>query len=79
MQLAGCKCRVILVSGFPDYALDGIEHNGIGYLLKPVPFGRFLNAAQKALQVFRPAPAKSPELIFVKGESKNRYVTGNSG
>lgn len=78
MQLAGGKCRVIVVSGFGDYAMDGIEHNVIDYLLKPVPFDRFLKAAQRALQVLKAAPAKSPEYVFLKGESKNKFVRINT-
>lgn len=78
MQLAGGKCRVIVVSGFPEYAVEGFEHNVIDYLVKPVPFDRFLKAAQKALQACRANALKPAEYIFLKGESKNKFVRINT-
>ena len=78
MQLAGGKCGVIVVSGYANYALDSIEHNVIDYLLKPVPFDRFLKAAQKALQVCKTAPPKSPDYIFLKWDNKNKFLRVNT-
>ncbi|MDT3403108.1 LytR/AlgR family response regulator transcription factor [Mucilaginibacter terrae] len=88
LKLCGSKCKVILTTAYPEYALEGYEHDVVDYLLKPVPFDRFLKAAQKALNVLQPAsntaptnpppapplPETSPNYIFIKGESKNKYL-----
>src|SRR5690606_4400968 len=77
----------------PEYALEGFEHDVVDYLLKPIPFDRFLKAAHKAqsklqikdnlsappIPLTEPqvvqAPAKAnPDYMFVKGESKNKFV-----
>ena len=44
------ECRIIFVTAFEKYALDGFRNNAIDYLLKPVSYPEFLTAANRALQ-----------------------------
>ncbi|MFD1257059.1 LytR/AlgR family response regulator transcription factor [Mucilaginibacter terrae] len=90
LKLCGSKCKVILTTAYPEYALEGYEHDVLDYLLKPVAFDRFFKAAQKALNYLLPAvlppsnytpsaplpalPDASPNYIFIKGDSKNKFL-----
>lgn len=88
LKLCGNKCKVILTTAYPEYALDGFEHDVIDYLLKPIAFDRFYKAVQKAYNFINPAivqPAPVTEnpvsaavpaadYMFIKGESKNKFL-----
>lgn len=43
------SCRIVFVTAFEQYAVDGFRHNAIDYLLKPVSYSEFLSAANRAL------------------------------
>lgn len=43
-------CRIIFVTAFEKYALEGFRNNAIDYLLKPVSYAEFLSASNRALQ-----------------------------
>lgn len=49
-SLIAHQSSIILVTAFPQYALDGFEYNAVDYLLKPVAFSRFMKAIQKVVE-----------------------------
>ncbi len=55
LKLCNNKCKVVLTTAYPEYALDGYEFDVVDYLLKPVAFERFLKAAQKAYTILNGA------------------------
>jgi len=90
LKLCGSKCKVILTTAYPEYALDGFEYDVIDYLMKPIAFDRFVKAAQKAYLMLQPGVSSAseneknpvspqgfkpePDYLFVKGESKNKFL-----
>ena len=47
MQIAGSKTRFVLTTAYPDYAVEGFEHNAIDYLVKPISFDGFIYLYKK--------------------------------
>lgn len=87
LKIANGKCKVILTTAYPQYAVEGYEHNVVDYLLKPIAFDRFYKAAQKAQEILcniptQPAPqiVEAPvstftnTFIFVKTEYKIQKI-----
>lgn len=78
--------KVIIVSAYREYALQGFELDVVDYLLKPVSFERFLKAIDKYYShhnIRQPAstgnsaePA-SPEIIWVRADRKNVRIEVN--
>jgi DNA-binding LytR/AlgR family response regulator len=57
--------KVILTTAYRDYALEGYELNVVDYLLKPVPYERFLRAVDKFLNIESRKSANSENERFI--------------
>ncbi len=62
---------VIFTTAYSEYALESYEFDVIDYLVKPISFERFLQAANKAFKRFRVTTATSQtQEIFIKTDQK---------
>jgi DNA-binding LytR/AlgR family response regulator len=77
--------KVIICSGYMEYAIEGFENDVIDYLMKPFRYARFLKAVQKAQAVIAAGraanlPAESntapqtDDSIFVRTEHKGKLI-----
>lgn len=64
--------RIVFTTAFGQYALDGYKVNALDYLLKPISYVDFLQAANKAVQWFEllQQPREEIQSIFVKSDYK---------
>ncbi|MBD2702706.1 response regulator transcription factor [Spirosoma sp. BT702] len=65
--------KTIITSAYREYALDGYELDVLDYLIKPIPFERFIKAIGKAFTQKRLTPqttavATDEPFLFVKEE-----------
>lgn len=74
------KVKIVFTTAYPQFAVEGFEMNAVDYLLKPIPFNRFIAAVEKLRKqnaepaaVKLPADSTTDEYFFVKTDGKNRY------
>lgn len=72
------KCKIIIISAYSEFALEGFELDVIDYLLKPVPLTRFLKATQKAREILKENLGNNnydeSGFIMVKGDTKGKLI-----
>ena len=76
------KPLIIFTTAYSNYAVEGFNLGAVDYLVKPIPFNRFLKAVLRAQQTFAPKslPATNPtinspeiehDFMFVRAEYEN--------
>jgi two-component system, LytTR family, response regulator len=86
LEVLNHRPKVILVTAYDSYALQGFELDVSDYLLKPVSFERFVKAVEKVYDDLRylkepprqekpePVPTVKEEFIFIKTEYRMQKV-----
>lgn len=66
------ETRIVFTTAFEQYAIDGYKVNALDYLLKPISYVDFLQAANKTVHWFELAqkPREEIQSIFVKSDYK---------
>jgi two-component system, LytTR family, response regulator LytT len=68
--------KIVFVTAYSEYALEGFRVDALDYLLKPISYVDFLKSANKAKSWFDNQPQKSVELrsdkdfLFIKSDYK---------
>ena len=78
IKAIGGKTKVILTTAYSEFAVEAYNLEIVDYLLKPIPFPRFLTAVQRAAKLLNEAGvdslAEEEDYIFVKTEAKGKLL-----
>jgi DNA-binding LytR/AlgR family response regulator len=71
--------KVILTTAYRDYAVEGFELNVVDYLLKPIPYERFIRAVDKFLNTEsrRSGDSENDRFIYLNINKKVHKIPTN--
>jgi len=70
----------VIISAYPDYALEGFELEVIDYIVKPFSFERFLKACNKCKEYFdlkNRSHATDEDYFFIKANNRIEKIMAN--
>ena len=75
------QTRVVFTTAFKQYAFDSYEVSALDFLLKPIRYQKFLEAAEKALRWFEllEAAAKAPQATLDPHDGKTSVFVRSDG
>jgi two-component system LytT family response regulator len=79
MKLVDSDTKVVFCTAYSEFAVDSYELDAVDYLVKPIPFNRFVKAVHRIMDVLSPeAPVNNDAIpcdyIFVKTEQKGKLL-----
>jgi len=66
--------KVVFTTAFRKFAVEGFELDAVDYLLKPIPFERFLKAVNKVMKLNLPIVPTFPQDMMTKNEPEPSFL-----
>jgi DNA-binding LytR/AlgR family response regulator len=66
--------KVVFTTAYRKFAVEGFELDAVDYLLKPIPFERFLKAVNKAMKLNLPVGQAFPQEVTPKQEPEPAFL-----
>jgi two-component system, LytTR family, response regulator len=79
MKIIGLDVKVIFCTAFSEFAITSYDLYAVDYLMKPIPFDRFVKAVRKikitdAARLVKEVDNITNDYIFVKTEQKGKMI-----